>query len=316
MARKSQETEPLDYLLGKLPDSEAEKFEQEYFADDDAFDRMLTAEDDLIDEYAANTLSDEERRRVSRIWLTSPEGRERIQFARSFAEVKNTQNTYKVEEKRDTPTRNPFAFLWSFSLASRAAMTAAALVIVAGFVFLLVERSRTQTELSALRSERARLDEKLKEMERLASLPKPQESVQPAPIPQVTEPTPQPRNVNEQPKKPDESVVAQVTFELEPGSVRGGGITTLRVNRRAKVVFLKLNLDAEASHESYRVIIETAGGREVARIDPFRRDRSATLKVPVSTNALGPGDYILLLSGKKSDGSYEGVANYSFRVVY
>jgi hypothetical protein len=34
--------------------------------------------------------------------------------------------------------------------------------------------------------------------------------------------------------------------------------------------------------------------------------------IPVT--ALPPGDYVLLLSGKQADGSFEPVANYSFRI--
>lgn len=331
MARKSQETELSDYLLGKLSDPEAEKFEQKYFADDDTFEQILTAEDDVIDEYVSGRLSAGERDRVERVFLTSPQGRERMLFARSFAAaINDTQNTAKVEEIHDRPPRNLFAAFWKYSWASRVALTAACLVIVAGVAFLLVERAKTRAELDELRAERVRLDQKLREMERVVSLPKPEATIQPQPGAEGSQPVSKPVEVAGQPKKQNETVASLLrqpvdrgidspsrddeTFELQAGLTRGGGITTLRVRRRANVVFLRLNLETEPTHDSYRAVIETAEGRKISQIDSQRSGQSA-VKLSVSAKALSPGDYILVLSGKKTDGSYEGVANYSFRIV-
>ena len=73
------------YLLGAGSPRERERLEAEYFADQDAFENMLSAEDDLIDAYARGDLSAEERRQFEDRFLSSAQGRERVQFARTLA---------------------------------------------------------------------------------------------------------------------------------------------------------------------------------------------------------------------------------------
>ena len=50
------------YLLGRLAPQEAQGLEDRYFADQAAFDEVLLAEDDLIDEYLDGQLAEAERR--------------------------------------------------------------------------------------------------------------------------------------------------------------------------------------------------------------------------------------------------------------
>lgn len=322
MAREIQDAAHLtDYLLGKLSESESEKVEREYFGNEDAFERMLIAEDDLIDDYVSNRLSADDRLRVQRALVASPEGRERIQFARSLADAINdarvtTKPPERQPQRHDQPARSSFAFLWSYLTPPRAALTAAALVVVAAFVFLLVERARMRTELAELREERTMLDHRARVAEQAAAMARQEQSTQspenPTEAAQVPpKSTEGEKQENEQPRSED------LIVELHPGLVRSGGLTSVQVSRNTKVVFLKLNLDSEPSHDTYSFVVETAGGRQVSRNDAFKRDPKArgALRVPLSAKLLVPGDYVLILRGKTSDGDFEGVANYSFRVV-
>jgi hypothetical protein len=67
-------------------------------------------------------------------------------------------------------------------------------------------------------------------------------------------------------------------------------------------------------------VIESAGGRQVWRADSVRPRRSndagGAIDLPtIPARDLPPGDYVLLLSGGRPDGGFEGVADYSFRIV-
>ncbi|HKR14519.1 MAG TPA: hypothetical protein VJT15_20805, partial [Pyrinomonadaceae bacterium] len=68
------DTKRIQYLLGLCSQAERERIESEYFADKDAFQKMLTAEDDLVDAYARGGLSGEERRRFEKRFLSSGDG--------------------------------------------------------------------------------------------------------------------------------------------------------------------------------------------------------------------------------------------------
>ncbi|HYG81906.1 MAG TPA: hypothetical protein VD861_16020, partial [Pyrinomonadaceae bacterium] len=115
-------------------------------------------------------------------------------------------------------------------------------------------------------------------------------------------------------------IAGSVSYDLKPGLVRGGGANTLTVPDKATFVLLQLNLDTDSSHENYRAVIETAEGSQVWRADSVKPRRTAdagtVIELPaVPARELPPNDYVLLLSGKNPDGNFEGVADYSFKVV-
>jgi hypothetical protein len=72
------------YLLGDLPESEANSLEQQYFTDDEAFERVWAVENDLVDDYVAGRLAAGDRGRFERRYLASPRHRERLATARAL----------------------------------------------------------------------------------------------------------------------------------------------------------------------------------------------------------------------------------------
>jgi hypothetical protein len=66
------------YLLGEASDEECDVLEQEYFAHQDAVDRIAAAEEDLIEDYLAGQLSPGERERFERTYLAAPQHRVRV----------------------------------------------------------------------------------------------------------------------------------------------------------------------------------------------------------------------------------------------
>lgn len=153
-ARLISETQRIRYLLGLCSLAEREDIEWDYFEDDDAFQEMLTAEDDLIDGYARGELTSEVRRRFENRFLSSLYGRKRVQFARAFAGA--------VSATRPVETRHRGTWLDSFkSLQSpgllRTTTIAAVVVFVTVFAWLVIDRRRMTNELRELRAEFAEL---------------------------------------------------------------------------------------------------------------------------------------------------------------
>jgi anti-sigma factor RsiW len=333
LAGKTQEERHLTrYLLGELQEREREQLEETYFADDVAFEQIIIAEEELIDAYVRGELSAEERVRFEELFRSSPRGRERVQFARSLADAVSSAQPAAIAPEATRPIRSSFfaALLTPRIVALRYALAVIVLVAAVVLPWLLVERARMRDELRQLRDERAVLQERAQELERRAAAEQRQseelraqlkgDQAQPAPSS-----TPPPINTARQDRpSPDKGGTqtprpAVVAFTLSPGLVRGGGAKPFILPRNASSVVLRLNIEA-ATHASYRAVIETVGGRQVWRADsvePGRATRAggAIVLPALPAKDLPDGDYILLLSGKQPDGSFEDVADYSFRIA-
>lgn len=78
---------PRQYLLRRLPDADAEQFEERLLSDDECAERLREAEDDLLDDYAAARLAPEDGAAVERYLLNSAEGEQGVRFARALADA-------------------------------------------------------------------------------------------------------------------------------------------------------------------------------------------------------------------------------------
>jgi hypothetical protein len=72
------------YLLGQMPEDEAEAFEGEYFASGEALEQVWGVEHDLVDAYVAGELGTEERAVFESHYLASPLHRDRVAAARAL----------------------------------------------------------------------------------------------------------------------------------------------------------------------------------------------------------------------------------------
>lgn len=72
------------YLLGALAEEERARIEAEALRHDGRFEELLALEDDLFHDYARGSLSDVERGQFEARFLSTPEGRERLDAARAL----------------------------------------------------------------------------------------------------------------------------------------------------------------------------------------------------------------------------------------
>lgn len=332
MASKTEEDVRLSrYLLGELSERERERLEEAYFADDDAFEQTLIAEDELIDSYVRGELSAEERQRFEKLFLSSPRGRERVLFSRALTDaVSAMQPAGTTSETRHSSWRALFASMRARNLAWRFALTALALIVAIGLSWLLVERVRMRDELARARDERIALAERVQRMEQQSAAEQQRskelltqlENERARTSPQGGPPADNAVRQNDpsQDKGSGQAMPPSIiTFVLTPGLVRGGEAKTLIVPRGTSALMLRLNSEA-GSYNSYRAVIETVDGRQVwsAASIKMRRPsgREGAISLPaLPAKVLRAGDYVLRLSGERPDGGFEGVADYSFRVV-
>ena len=342
MAGKTQEgAHRTRYLLGGASEAERERIEAEFFADEDAFQEMLTAEDDLIDDYARGELSADEREQFERRFLTSSEGRERVHFARAFAVTNGPRPVTKTPEVAAPSSLGLFALIFGRSAVLQPVLATIALVALGGSLWLLIERSKMNGELNALRTERTTLNNKVQELQQTAETERRRgaetmaqlndlrervgaESPQPSKDAPQSD-TPKKRNVvnnnetyanNRRNTPPAQD---SVTFELEPGSVRSGPGSDLAVPGGIAYIRFPLALDVGSPEQKYRAEIETPEGRKVWNSDLFTGNRSAsgdlTHELRVPARSLPPGHYIMSLKAERPNGAFEQTAYYSFRVI-
>jgi hypothetical protein len=151
-AERIDETLFLKYLLGDLSEERQVEVEDRAFADREFLDALVAAEADLIDAWVRGELSPSERRAFEQRFLTSPQRRNKVEFARALAKV--TSESQPAEAPRKTFWRWPFGMQWSPALQWAAGL--ACLFCVAATAWFAVENAAMRSRVSVLE---ARLDQ-------------------------------------------------------------------------------------------------------------------------------------------------------------
>ena len=151
-AERIDETLFLKYLLGDLSEDRQVDVEDRAFADREVLDALEAAEADLIDAWVRGELSPSERRAFERRFLTSPQRRNKVEFARALAKV--TSESQPAEAPRKTFWRWPFGMQWSPALQWAAGL--AFLFCVAATTWFAIENAAMRSRMSVLE---ARLDQ-------------------------------------------------------------------------------------------------------------------------------------------------------------
>jgi hypothetical protein len=300
------------YLLGELSSAEQAALEDEYFGDESKYDRLCKAEDEMIDRYARDYLSETDRERFERSYLTNPR-RRHVTFARALAQVVDEE----VAARRAAPQtvgrerieRPDSRLSWLTSLARplhglRFALSmAAALLIVLGVAWLVIETSRLRAQLAeAQREGETQRDLARTQAQRVGDLE--------AQYRRLAEERARLQAQLEAVKENVSSTPARVLFALSIGALRSSGgqeAPELIIPRDAEEARLRINLD-EYKFPRYQVTLLTTEGKEVfARkgLRPQATKNGDVLIVSVPARKFASGDNILAFSGISASGEVE-----------
>jgi hypothetical protein len=269
------------YLLGELTPEEQEAFELEYFRDDESFDLVRAADDDLLDAYVAGTLDAERSRRLREQLRASPFRRARVEAARAFRTA--LERAGRRAAPAPAPARGP-ARLWP----SLAAGLAAALV------FSLLGLRAVRLDLQDLRREHDGLSQHAAEQDaRVAALERDRATA-------------------------SAGTDGIGLFILRPGLERGAQETAL-VSRGDDLEWLRLRLvlPPDAPDAEYGATLETPDGRTLAALHALsvRRPAPRAVDVVCPARGLAPGTYIVNLTHRPRAARPEPVESYTFRLV-
>jgi len=137
------ETQPYEkireYLLGKASSEDSAFVEERFLGDEEFYQQLLVVEDELIDQYLAGLLPDEEKEPFETYFLAAPERREKLRFTRNLKKyVKRAEVDSKPVAQFVTPPPKRFSF-WSNPILSYS-LAAAAVVLVAFVSFTTYQR--------------------------------------------------------------------------------------------------------------------------------------------------------------------------------
>jgi hypothetical protein len=270
------------YVLGELPDAEAEELDERSITDDAFALRLRELENDLVDRYARGEHFDGLLERFDRLYPASPHLREKVLFAQSLQAV-----TAKAEPGRrhqGIPS-SPSRFGW-WGLA------AAAVLLLATAGYLAVRNVRLRNEVGHIDARRAIVERQnaqlQQEIERTRATRTPQ-------LPPLT-----------------------ATFLLPPPR-RGIGsdATTTSVPRGTEQVTLRLQVESDNYTNFWAALRDLATTRIVWRsgdlpAEASGSDRIVTFTLPVSALVAQP--YAVELFGV-ARGSAEPVGHYLIHVV-
>ena len=129
------------YLLGQLSDGASEEFEQQVIMDEDLFEELLVAEDEIIDEYLSEKLDGGERTAFEQHFLATTERQEKLRFARALQRYVTVASQQDRKTSHFIPVpRRDLTFVWRV-----AAAVASVAILIAAYWFIFPGSSSPKT---------------------------------------------------------------------------------------------------------------------------------------------------------------------------
>jgi hypothetical protein len=303
------------YLLGEASGQEQKEIELWLMSEEEAYDLLEAAEDDLIDDYLAGRLEGRALDRFNHHFLAAPERRRKLQFSRSFKRAIGAA-TPPVHVQPPTPDSSfRIRLLDALRYRPAVAYLAFALIIVMlmGNTWSLVQVWQLQQELRSANEQltqarpgRETLQRQLDESQAATrSLEKQVRTL---------EASPAAANIPSAP--------ALLALALMPGAVRSSGTVAgnppqVRLTPSSSLVEFSLAL-LNDNFTVYRVSLVNGDRREILSHNGLAASATAqgtAIVVAVPARILSDRDYSLILYGIPDTGNPETVDRYDFRVV-
>jgi anti-sigma-K factor RskA len=321
----------IDYLLGRLSESELERFERRYLANEDLFYELQEVEEELIDDYASGALTAEQRESFEKYFLRSSERREKLAFATAMTEravawqrgtlvstEKPARNATSVDAAENSNSKLHVMF-WKGSVpAWRQWVAIAAAVVLAIAIGILWMRNRElQRQLITTDASYARLRQEVDAQSRITAETKADLAAEEQQT-QAVESQVEQLQTSPTDKIRDTIVNVVLGIDYLITSTRGGEkkVKTLDVPANARLVRLTLDV-APSSVESFKIHLRRGDANVVWRRSGLKAKtagdrRKLNLSIPAEN--LTPGDYEVLVLGAPPEGDAELVGRYFLNV--
>jgi hypothetical protein len=281
-----------EYLLGELPESEAERLDALSITDDECAELVRAVEHDLADAFARGELRGADLEHFRSNYLTTPRGREVARFAEALQSLEQDPQLASVPGAVRMPTR-----VGGKPRLSRFALAAAVVLTATAGVWLALENRTLRARVSEAESARAELarDREFRE----ADARRPAETAPPA-----TGPGPSP--------------LAMATIVLAPQLRGARQLPTVALAGSTGELAVQVDLEP-VDYPTYEAsLIGSSGERALWRTDGLVARETGSrkmidLRLPAAV--LSAQDYLIRVSGVPARGTPEIVGEYRFTVV-
>lgn len=269
------------YLLGELPEAEAESLDERSITDDEFAARLRALEDEIVDRHARGESDGPSRARFEQAHRTSSHLQKKLQFAEALHSW-----TSKGQEDRREPSTQAVAEWRRWPLA------AAAIVLIATTGFLVRTNQRLRREFAHVETQRAVAEQQNAQLQRQLDSRPAQSAAPSAPV--------------------------TATFLLPPPRRGSEREATIALKRDTTQVSLRLEVESDAYPLFWAALKDASSGAIVWRspdvaAEPAGANRIATIVVP--TEILRPQRYLIELTGVPKGRPSELLGAYPIRVI-
>lgn len=303
------------YVLGLLSEKQKKKIEEAYFSDEAQFEKMIAAEDDLVEAYISDDLSKREKHQFESHLLSQPKWRQKVATVKALHQVVNERDSTAVQNDWLTnvidrgrqwlsilfPPKRVFAFSYAVMI----------LFVATAGLYTIRNSQNVQGQLSALEQQNSTL--RNNEVELRSQLQ--QQSTR------TNEVAAQLENERRQRLQLERETVAKAvlpTFFLQPGLRRDSGEQKRLTFPDAKAIRLELVAEFDLDYAGYSAVVKTVEGIEVwssMRLKAADVQQGQTIVLELPRSLFSHQDYLLTLSGITQNGDVEAIHTYFFSVV-
>lgn len=289
------------YLLEELPQEQADEVESRLLADDELFELAEAVEAELLASAARGELAPAAREHVLKRLASSPQGRERLAFARALNKVADEGTVVPF------PSRPPA----SRPVVQWAAALAASLLIATGLAWYAVEKQRASHAKPPMTVTQA-------EKQSHPVPPKSPEK-QPSTPPAATAPVPDQVAREEEPAVPETvQPLGRAFLQLALAVQRGeGSVDQVRLTPETGVLEIQLDVATFEDLESFEVTLrkEQETVWQKSGLMPRQLDWGSALVLEVPAADLAAGRYEIKIQGMAATGEAEELSPLEFEVV-
>lgn len=277
------------YLLGDLTSQEQEEMDGWLLSVDEAYDLLIAAEDELIDDSLNGDLTAHELDRLNSYFLVSEERQRKLQFSRTFRRFVHSTN-------RPKPSSSFWKSIAAFFQIHRAlaySTSALILLMMAGNVWFIFRTANLQLQLADAAHQREEMGRQLGEGQ--ANLQSFEQAIAAAP-----------------------DLQAMLSTQLSPLNLRSSvDIRKVPIAPNTHVVKFALELLEDGHYDSYLATLSVANDRVLFTSGSLPSPTGPVSKAvifPVPANKLKDGEYRIKLRGIANSRS-EDVSSFIFQVV-
>jgi hypothetical protein len=298
----------VQYLLGRLPEEDAERLDELSVADDAIALRIDEVENALVDAHVRGELAPEDEAPFRCFYLASPMRRAKVEFAQAlatapsrstadeFARLSTAGESRSGAKKAGWFAAPSFAFQWGLALA------AMAIAVVAGYLFF--QNRELSTRIAGLSTQESGLESREKDLAAQLDAPS---AVQETPP--VSKPAPGAE------KSPIE-VLASVL--LMPQTRGSGQPVAILADKRVAAIPLELALET-SGFARYRATLKDPGTNQIlwtsGNLAVKRGPNLITALVNVPSKMLRQQNYVIEVTGIPASGTPDLIGAYTFHTV-